>query len=154
MKTHRPLQRSRYGVGALQPSRQKSRKGTTAVEFTLVAIPFFIFLFAGIEFANMNNIRNTANNAAYEGCRKLVVPGAVAATGEAEARRIMSIVGANNLNVTVTPAVITDATREVTVRITLSFAANSILIPRWMSSANVTSEVTLATERYDGIPAP
>ncbi len=123
------------------------------MEFALVAIPFFALLFAGIEFANMNNIRNTANNAAYEGCRKLVIPGAVAATGEAEARRIMSIAGANTLNVTVTPAVITDATRDVTVRITLNFADNSLLIPRWLTSATVTSEVTLATERYDGIPA-
>ncbi|HIK92418.1 MAG TPA: pilus assembly protein [Planctomycetes bacterium] len=69
-----------------------SRHGATIVEFALVAPIFFILLFGGIEFATLSTIRATSHNAAYEGARKLVIPGADVTVGIAEAERIMSII--------------------------------------------------------------
>ena len=121
------------------------------VEFVLVAGTFFMLLFTAIEFCNLCNIRNTANNAAYEAARKIVIPGADTETAELEARRIMNIVGANVLTVTVTPETITQETREVTVRIEIPYEQNAIVVPMFTGDVRVTSEVTLTTERYDGM---
>lgn len=112
---------------------------------------FFVLLFAGIEFSVLSTIRSTANNAAYEGARRLVIPGADAAIGIAEAERIMAVVGVNTLTVTVTPATITDETRDVTVRVSVPYADNSIIVPWFTGGLVINSESTLRTERYGGI---
>ncbi|MEZ6130641.1 MAG: pilus assembly protein [Planctomycetaceae bacterium] len=145
------------GVSANRPNAVRylrCRRGATAVEFAIVAPLFFLLLFAAIEFSVLSTIRNTCNNAAYEGARKIVIPGAVAATAQTEAENIMAIIGVTNLTVTVTPAVITDLTRDVTVRIDVPYAQNAILLPMFTSGLVISSEVTLRTERYDGFPGP
>ena len=80
---------------------------------------FFVLLFTGIEFSVLNTIRSTASTAAYEGARKLVIPGASAATGVTEMERIMAIIGVRNVTVTVTPPTLTDETREVTAHVSV-----------------------------------
>jgi Flp pilus assembly protein TadG len=132
-------------------NRRADRTGVATVEFVLVASAFFMILFAAIEFCVLCNIRNTANNAAYEAARKLVIPGANAETGRTEAQRIMNIIGAGNMTVTVIPETITYDTKEVTVRLEIPYARNAILMPTFTGDVTVTSEVTLATERYDGM---
>ncbi|MEZ6126074.1 MAG: TadE/TadG family type IV pilus assembly protein [Planctomycetaceae bacterium] len=134
-----------------RPSR---RRGATIVEFAFVAPVFFTLLFAAIEFASLSTIRNTCNNAAYEGARKLVIPGAVADTGKTEAERIMGIVGVDTLTVTVTPSVIDDTTTSVTVRVEVPYADNAMFVPIFTGNVTLTAEVTLKTERYDGFPGP
>ncbi len=134
-----------------QPSQRSQRHGITIAEFAVVAPVFFILLFAGIEFSVLNTIRNTANNAAYEGARKLVIPGALALTGQQEAERIMGIVGVHSLTVTVTPATIDDETREVTVDVSIPYASNAIIVPWFTGDVTIHSQVTLLTERYGGV---
>lgn len=134
-----------------QQNLRPRRHGITIAEFAVVAPVFFVILFAGIEFSVLNTIRNTANNAAYEGARKLVIPGAVASTGQLEAERIMSIVGVNALTVTVTPSTIDDETREVTVDVSIPYASNAIIVPWFTGSVTIHSQVTLLTERYGGV---
>ena len=80
---------------------------------------FFVLLFTGIEFSVLNTIRSTASTAAYEGARKLVIPGASAATGITEAERMMASIGVHDLRVTVTPTTLTDETREVTAHVSV-----------------------------------
>ncbi len=130
-----------------------SRHGATIVEFALVAPIFFILLFGGIEFATLSTIRATSHNAAYEGARKLVIPGADVTVGIAEAERIMSIIGVDTLAVTVTPNVITNNTREVTVSISIPYKDNAVFVPMFTGGLTIVSSTTLATERYDGIVA-
>ena len=132
-------------------NHRNARGGTAVVEFVLVAGAFFMILFTAVEFCNLCNIRNTANNAAYEAARRVVIPGASTETAELEAQRIMNIVGVNVLTVTVTPEVITEDTREVTVRVEIPYARNAIVMPMFTGDVVVTSEATLATERYDGM---
>ena len=130
-----------------------SRRGATIVEFALVAPVFFLLLFGGIEFATLSTIRATSHNAAYEGARKIVIPGADPAIGKAEAERIMGIIGVDTLTVTVTPSVITHDTREVTVSISIPYDDNAVFVPMFTGGLTIVSSTTLATERYDGIVA-
>ena len=109
--------------------RYQQRRGATIAEFAIVASVFFLLLFTGIEFSVLNTIRSTANNAAYEGAGKLVIPGASAATGIIEAERIMAIIGVRDLTVTVTPTTLTDETREVTVHVFVPYDSNAFIMP-------------------------
>ena len=131
--------------------RTQQRRGATIAEFAIVAPVFFVLLFTGIEFSVLNTIRSTAINAAYEGARKPVIPGASAATGITEAERIMAIIGVSNLTVTVTPTTLTDETREVTVQVSVPYDSNAIIMPWFTGGLVINSQSTLRTERYGGI---
>ena len=129
----------------------RNRRGVTAVEFAVVVPVFFMLLFAGIEFAIIGTIRSTSHNAAYEAARILVVPGANAADGITEAKRILSIIGVDTLTVTVTPTAITDTTQTVKVDIAIPYAQNAVFTPWFVGNVTLKSTCTLNTERYDGI---
>jgi Flp pilus assembly protein TadG len=135
----------------IQPVAERRRSGATLVEFAVVAPIFFMLLFGGIEFAVLGTIRSTAQNAAYEAARKLVIPGADVDDGIDEARRIMSIVGVDSLTVTTNPNVITDETQEVTVDISIPYDNNAIFVPYFTGGIVVRASSTLKTERYGGI---
>lgn len=126
------------------------RRGAAIVEFAVVAPLFFLLLMAGIEFAMIATIRSTSHNAAYEAARELVIPGADAADGIAEAERIMSVVGVNDLTVTTTPSVIAEDTQEITVNISIPYANNAIFTPLFLGNLTLQSSITMRTERYDG----
>lgn len=128
-----------------------TRRGATLVEFVFVVPIFFLVLFAGLEFATIGTIRSTSHNAAYEGARLLVIPGAVAQDGINEAERIMSVVGVDNLTVTTTPAIIRDDTQQVTVDIEIPYAQNAVFTPWFVGNRILVSTCTLKTERYEGI---
>jgi len=132
-------------------SHRTGRKGATAVEFALVAPLFFLILLAAIEFAHVNILRNTANNAAYEAARLSMVPGASAKEGIKEAQRILDAVGTREATISVNPPVIDDLTTEVTVSIKISYAANSLFVPKFADKLTISSSSTLKAERYTGI---
>lgn len=136
------------------PQTASNRKGASLIEFALVAPVFFLFIFAAMEFAHLNTLRNSANNAAYEAARCVVVPGAAISEAEAAAQQILAAVGVTTYTINVTPDPITDETREVTVAIDIPYAQNAIVVPWFTGSANVHSESTLHTERYGGIQVP
>ena len=71
-----------------------SRRGAVTVEFSLVAAVAFLLIFASIEFARINVIRHTADNAAYEAARRTIVPNATAQDAIDRAQLIMRAVGA------------------------------------------------------------
>lgn len=135
-------------------TQHQHRSGATVVEFALVAPIFFFLLLVGIEFCVLGTIRSTAHNAAYEGARILVVPGANADDGIAEAKRIMSIVGVGNFSINVTPSLITEDTQQVTVDISIPYDDNAIFTPYVAGGLTINSSVTLKTERYGGMAIP
>lgn len=137
------------------PAKQADRRaGATMVEFAVVVPTFFLLLFGAMEFSVVGTIRSTAHNAAYEGARKLVIPGADVSEGIAEARRIMSIVGVDTLTVTVSPTTITDETRQVTVNVRIPYDDNAIFTPWFTGGVTIEASSTLQTERYGGIAVP
>lgn len=135
---------------ARSPRRsRRARRGASAVEFAITAPVFFLFLLAAFEFGWLNVIRHTADNAAYEAARVGIVPGATAADARTEAERIMAIVRARNVQVTINPSTITPETKQVTVTVDVPMNSNGLLVPRFTSATTLHSESTLRTERAD-----
>ncbi len=135
----------------LNRQHDDQRRGATLVEFALVLPVFLLFTFAAIEFAHLNTLRNTANNAAYEAARRVVVPGANVDEARDEAARILAAVGTREFNVDVNPSEITDTSDSVTVHVTVPYEKNSLMVPWFTRSLRIQSKATLKTERYRGI---
>jgi Flp pilus assembly protein TadG len=125
------------------------RRGAAAVEFALTAPVFFVFLLGAFEFGWLNVIRHTADNAAYEAARAAMVPGATAAEAVAKATGLLDIVGARGARVTVTPAVLSPDTNQVTVAIDVPMSSNGLIVPRFSSQTTLRSSSTLQTERAE-----
>jgi len=117
------------------------------VEFALVAPVFFLLLLVSFEFARMNVIRHTADNAAYEAARIAMVPGATAAEAVAEANRILNIVSTRGATVTVNPATLGPNTNQITVTVDVPLDQNGWITPRFTSTQNMRSVSTLKAER-------
>jgi Flp pilus assembly protein TadG len=130
-------------------TRARDRRGATAVEFALTAPIFFLFLLAAFEFGWMNVIRHTADNAAYEAARRIIVPGATAAEARSRANSLLRIVGARGATITVTPSTVTTDTEEVTVAIDVPMRRNGLITPRFTKKSTIHSESTLRTERAE-----
>jgi Flp pilus assembly protein TadG len=124
-----------------------NRRGATTVEFALTAPIFFLFLLAAFEFGWMNVIRHTADNAAYEAARTIIVPGATATEARNKANSLLNIVGARGATVTVTPSTVTTETEAVTVAIDVPMSSHGLIVPRFTKNSTVHSESTLRTER-------
>jgi Flp pilus assembly protein TadG len=129
-----------------KPARNSPRRGVAALEFAVVAIPFFFFMFACIEFGRMNTVRQTVNNAAYEGARTCVVPNAKAAEGIAAAQSVLDAVGIRNASITVTPSTIASTTTDVTVKVTAPLGSNLWVTPVFLGSTTVASSCSLKVD--------
>ncbi len=119
------------------------RTGTTTVEMALVTPLMFLFMFAGMEFSRANMIRNVIENAAFEGARQGVVPGADAADCVAAAEQQLDIVRINDYTVAVDPLVIDQNTTEVTVTVSIPFSTNALPMSRFIGTDTMTRQVTL-----------
>jgi Flp pilus assembly protein TadG len=124
-----------------------ARRGAVAVEFAITAPIFFLFLLAAFEFGWLNVIRHTADNAAYEAARSVMVPGASAAEATAKATSVLNVVGARGAKINITPSNITNSTTEVTVAIDIPMSSNGLITPRFTGKTTLHSESTLKTER-------
>ena len=130
-------------------SARQLRRGAVTVEFAIVAPIFFLLLLAAFEFGWMNVIRHTADNAAYEAARAAMVPGATSAEATAKATTLLKIVGARGAKISITPATLTTATKEVTVAIDVPMSSNGLITPRFSKKTVLHSESTLRTERAE-----
>ena len=97
--------RQRPTVGGLR----RDRRGAALVEFALTASLLVLIVFTAVEFMRVNTIVNTSENAAYEGARTGIVPGATAADAIAAAQSILNAIGTRNAVVSVEPATIATA---------------------------------------------
>lgn len=123
------------------------RSGAVTVEFALCVPVLLLFTFASFEFSRVNSIRQTAENAAYEGCRRGIVPGATADDVRDATQLVLNSVLTQSATVSVTPAVIDADTTEVTVDITVPIDANAWVIPKFFGGRDVTASLTLVRER-------
>jgi len=116
------------------------------VEFALVAPLAFFITFSAVEFARLNMLVNSMENAAYEAARRGIIPGATTANCRAEATAMLQAVGAVNATVTVTPATITTTTPSVTVAISVPLNDNAWVLPRFTKNAVLVRSCTLNRE--------
>ncbi len=128
-------------------SQQRARRtGAVLVEFALAAPITFLLVFSLIEFSRIGMLTNSAENAAYEGCRAAIIPGGTAAKARTAATNLMTSVGAVNPTITITPATITAATNEITVEVSLSLNANAWLIPTFTKNKTLIKRCRLTRE--------
>ncbi len=123
------------------------RTGATVVEFALVAPVFFLLMIISFEFARLNVIRHSADNAAYEAARIAMVPGAVASDAINEANRLMNIAGARGTTVNVNPATLGPNTNQITVTVDVPMSQNGWITPRFTGSTTMRGQSTLKAER-------
>jgi len=133
---------------------QLGRRGTVVVEMALCLPLLFFFFLAALEMSRVNMIRQTVENAVYEGSRRGVVPGATAADCRNAAQAVLNSVSANGADIDVVPATLTDDTPEVTVSVEVPINSNSWVVPFFFRDRFVTSSMTLRKERYGNSRVP
>lgn len=136
-----------FRTTARSPSSASRRRGVTTVEFAICAPVLFLFTFASLEFSRVNSIRQSTENAVYEGCRRGIVPGASAADIRASAQQVLNSVLARDGVITVTPSTITEDTSEVRVDIMVPVNSNSWVIANFFRDREITSSMTMIRER-------
>jgi hypothetical protein len=114
----------------------------------------FLFFFASLEFARVNMIRQTIENAIYEGSRRGIVPGATADDCRNAAQAVLNTVSANGAQITVTPTVITPETTAVTVSVTVPINSNSWVTPFFFKDKSLSNSMTLRRERMNTSSVP
>lgn len=115
-------------------NHNNSRRGAAAVEFAMTLPVLLLLMFGGYELSRANMMMHTCESAAYEAARLGIVPGASAATVEAEAQRVLNTIGIQNATITVEPANLDEASESIDVTISFSFADNSLFVPVFMGS--------------------
>jgi Flp pilus assembly protein TadG len=104
--------------------QSNARRGALLVEMALTVGLAFFFSFAALELCRVSMIRHTIEHALYEGARAGIVPGATVSEVQNRARSVLRTVGLATTNVEVTPSVITQSTRDISVRIRLPLDRN------------------------------
>lgn len=130
-----------------QRETNQRRSGATAVEFALVLPLLLLFVFGSLEFSRANMLRNTIENAAFEGARQGITPGATAGEAQAAAESLLTILRVNDSTVTVTPATIVPTTEFVTVTVTAPMTiANHYVLPKFFLGETLSASITLPRE--------
>jgi Flp pilus assembly protein TadG len=132
----------------------RDRSGAVLVEFALCAPILFFFFFTAFEFSRVNMIRQSIENAAYEGSRRGIVPGATADDCKNSARVVLNSISARVATVTVTPSVIAPDTEQVTVRIDVPVNENSWVAPFFFKDMIVSTSMTMQRERFGTTTVP
>ncbi len=123
------------------------RRGAVTVEMAVAAPVLFMFVFAGVEFSRVNMIRNTIENAAYEGARSGILPGATAANCAAVAQDLLDKIGVADSTITINPPVILIDTADVTVTVEVPMTmANGYITPTYYLGRTLRASVTLPRE--------
>jgi Flp pilus assembly protein TadG len=124
-----------------QPLARRSvarRRGAYTVEFAIAAPLFFMFVMATIEFGRMHMIRNTLDNAVYEGARRGLV---LNSTASDVTTAVNAVLTASRIrNATTTSTITNDL---VTVTTTVSMNDNSWAAPVFFKNLQLRSTLTL-----------
>ena len=144
-------------IGSLSPRRQpakRRRRGTAAVEFAMTAPVLFLLLFGAIEFSRANMLRHTIAEAAYEGARRGIVPGANADQVRSVAAGILSSASSLGYTIDVVPATITPDTPQITVSIAIPLSQNSWTPSMFFGGSTLSNSFTLDREKYETVTVP
>ena len=120
-----------------------------AVEFAVVAIPMFLFIFASIEFGRVLMAVQSLEEAARAGCREAILGSATDRSVESEVSEAMKMAGIANHSVNITPVALTGAAQwaPVTVRVNASLNDMTWLpIPGFFGDQTFSGTCTLPRE--------
>jgi Flp pilus assembly protein TadG len=143
------LQPSVKQVNLAPRLRRRTRKGTSTIEFAIVAIPLFVLVMASIEFGRGMMAVQSLEEAARCGCRRAVLKGSTTADVEAEVTQMMNLVGISAYTTQIEPAALATVPQwnPVTVRVSANLGDVSWLpMPKYMSGLSYTASCVLARE--------
>ena len=126
-------------------------QGAATLEFALTASILFFFLFAALEFSRAHMIYHTCENAAYEGARRGIVPGATQQDVINTTQSILNSASVTDVLITVTPTNIIADTTQVTVVISVQIDTNSWVTPLFFAGKTASSSCTLQREKYSNL---
>lgn len=126
-----------------------SRMGAVTVEFALVSSIAFMLILGTIEFSRVFMIRGGVSNAAYQGARRGMIPGATASLAEAAARDTLDRSFVRTAVITVTPNNITSSTKEITVRVRVNLAENAWIPSRFTQNLFIERSCTLGRQTIE-----
>jgi Flp pilus assembly protein TadG len=127
-------------------SKKSLRHGATLVEFAFAAPILIVFSLTLIELARLFTIQNTVENAAMEGARRGIVPGATASSAQQSARDVLTAVRISNSTITVIPSVLTPTTPTVTLRVSAPVAGNTWIPSRFFRGTSLSKSITMTRE--------
>jgi len=140
--TNTPIRRNRK-----QTLVRRTRFGGVAVEFAMVAPIFFLVLFGGVEFASIHVTQCAIENAAFEGVRHGIVPGATSQGCRQRAEAILDATRINTYNITVQPSVIGPTTEEVSVTVSVPMTPeNKFGLSAFLRGGDLVKTITLPRE--------
>lgn len=134
--------------------QRRDRRGAVVTEFAICAPLLFFFYFASLEFSRVNMIRQSVENAVYEGARRGIVPGATADNCRESAQVVLNSISASGVTINVTPSVITPDAEEVTVSVSVPVSSNSWVFPVFFADRTISSSMTLRRERFETSSVP
>lgn len=129
------------------------RRGTTTVEFAMIALPLFMFVFGSIEFGRALMSVQSLEEAARAGCRIAILGGTSPQDVENNVAQILSPAGISDYTVAIVPSPLDAIPRwdPVSVRVTASFADMSWLpAPDYFNGLSYTASSTLPRESQAG----
>lgn len=127
--------------------RTNDRAGALLVEIAILLPIIFLMVAAFIELSRAWMLKQSADSAAYEGARAAIVAGAVPQDGRAAAEALLKATGIKSWHISIDPTVIEESTPVVTVNVRIPVAGNTWIAPFFLKQVEVTSSVTLITER-------
>ena len=127
--------------------RVDARSGSVTVETAIVLPVVFAIMFAAVDCARLNMVRNSVQNAAYEGARNAITPGATATDAKDAAKKVLNGVGVKNYTITVSPSTITTSTDKVTVTIKVPLKDNSWTAAAAKTTKNLERSCTMTIEK-------
>lgn len=104
--------------------RSQRRPGHVTVEMAVILPIAFAFFFGAVETTRINTIINAAENAAYEGARVGILPGATSRRIKVAARKILDAALIKGGRITISPDPLSDDETSITVTITIPLNKN------------------------------
>ena len=123
------------------------------VEFALALPIVMLFFWASLEFGRAAILQHAVDNAAYEACRIVIVPGGTNAEATTAANKILNIFKINGATVSVAPNPITDQTTQVTCQVSAPASSSMWGTPRFFGGKVLTGRSTLIAERTPSLQA-
>ncbi len=139
------------------PRQSKQRSGATIVEFAVTLPILILFLFAFFEIAHALMIDSVVENAAYEGVRRGIIPGASSDSVEKAAQDVAIASSLKSVNVFVEPNSIGPDTERITVTVSAPLKSNGLLIGTFLGNTMLKRSATMIREahlRYQVGPDP
>lgn len=120
--------------------------GAVTVEFAVNAGVFFLLVLVSFEFARFMMVRQSLDQATYEGARFGIIPGNTADGVRTKTSQFLATFGIRKPTITITPATIDSTTRAVTVEVSANFSDSAWITPIFTRNTVVRSRMTLDHE--------